>query len=99
MSSPHIVVYCKSWCPYCASAHDLLTSKGVSFQEIDIDAQPRERAEMIRRSGRYTVPQIFIGERHIGGSDDLHELDRAGELDKLLQAVTADPPSPAPRST
>ena len=57
----------------------------MDFQEIDIEAQPEQREEMIRRSGRRTVPQIFIGERHVGGSDDLHELDAAGGLDPLLQ--------------
>jgi len=86
MGAPHIVMYCKSWCPYCSSARALLSAKGVSFQDIDIEAQPEQREEMIRRSGRRTVPQIFIGERHIGGSDELHELDRAGGLDPLLQA-------------
>jgi glutaredoxin 3 len=85
MSAPHIQVYCKSWCPYCASALALLTSKGVTFEEIDIEAHPEQREEMIRRSGRRTVPQIFIGERHIGGSDDMHELDAAGGLDPLLR--------------
>ena len=86
MGAPQIVMYCKSWCPYCDSARALLNAKGVSFQDINIEAQPEQREEMIRRSGRRTVPQIFIGERHIGGSDDLHELDRAGGLDPLLQA-------------
>ena len=86
MSAPHVVVYSKSWCPYCASARALLTAKGVSFEEIDVEARPEQREEMIRRSGRRTVPQIFIGERHIGGSDDLHALDSAGGLDPLLQS-------------
>jgi glutaredoxin 3 len=63
----------------------LLASKDVPFQEIDIEAQPGEREAMIRRSGRSTVPQIFIGERHIGGSDELQELEEAGGLDPLLQ--------------
>jgi glutaredoxin 3 len=79
-------MYTKSWCPYCERARALLKSKGVSFREIDIESQPEERDEMIRRSGRRTVPQIFIGTRHIGGSDDIHELDAAGELDSLLHA-------------
>jgi glutaredoxin 3 len=79
-------MYCKSWCPYCSSARALLTAKGVSFEEIDIEARPEQREAMIRRSGRRTVPQIFFGERHIGGSDDLHELDSAGGLDPLLQS-------------
>jgi glutaredoxin 3 len=78
-------MYRTAWCPYCALAHDLLASKGVAFREIDIEAQPDEREHMVRRSGRTTVPQIFIGERHIGGSDDIHELDAAGGLDALLQ--------------
>jgi glutaredoxin 3 len=86
MAVPHIVIYSKSWCPYCERARSLLSRKGVSFVEIDIEVQPEQREEMIRRSGRRTVPQIFIDERHIGGSDDLHELDAAGGLDPLLQA-------------
>ena len=64
-------MYTNSWCPYCERARALLTAKACTFQEIDIEAQPAQRAEMIRRSGRRTVPQIFIGERHIGGSDDI----------------------------
>jgi glutaredoxin 3 len=79
-----VVMYAKSWCPYCERARALLTGKGVQFREIDIEAQPEQREEMIRRCGQYTVPQIFIGERHIGGSDDIHELDAAGGLDVLL---------------
>jgi glutaredoxin 3 len=86
MSTSQVVMYTKSWCPYCERARALLKSKGVSFREIDIESQPEEREEMIRRSGRRTVPQIFIGTRHIGGSDDIHELDAAGELDSLLHA-------------
>lgn len=80
-----VVMYSKSWCPYCTRARSLLTSKGAQITEIDIEAQPEQRAEMLRRAGRSTVPQIFIGERHIGGSDDLHELDAAGDLDSLLK--------------
>lgn len=85
MPPPHIVMYSTSWCPYCARARSLLTRKGVSFVEIDIEAQPGQREEMIRRSGRHTVPQIFIDERHVGGSDDLYDLDSAGGLDPLLR--------------
>ena len=85
MPAAQIVMYSTSWCPYCARARSLLTRKGVSFLDIDIEAQPEQREQMIRRSGRHTVPQIFIGERHIGGSDDLDELDSAGGLDPLLQ--------------
>jgi glutaredoxin 3 len=83
-AAPHILMYCKSWCPYCDRARALLRRKGASFEEIDIEQQPQRRAEMIQRSGRRTVPQIFVGDRHIGGSDDLHELDEAGGLDPLL---------------
>jgi len=84
MSAPPIVMYSKPWCPYCEQARALLTAKGVSYQDIDIEAQPEQREEMIRRSRRRTVPQIFIGERHIGGSDDMQELDSAGGLEPLL---------------
>jgi glutaredoxin 3 len=79
-------MYTKSWCPYCERARALLKAKGVAFSEIDIESQPEQREEMIRRSGRRTVPQIFIGTRYIGGSDDIHELDAAGGLDPLLLA-------------
>jgi thioredoxin reductase (NADPH) len=79
-----IVMYTKSWCPYCDQAKSLLREKGQSWTEIDIEAQPDERDEMIRRSRRTTVPQIWIGERHVGGFDDLADLERRGELDPLL---------------
>ena len=79
-----VLMYAKSWCPYCERARDLLQRKGVALQEIDIESQPGQREDMIRRCGQYTVPQIFIGERHVGGSDDLYELDAAGGLDALL---------------
>lgn len=83
---PRIVMYSTAWCPYCARARSLLQSKGAAFEDIDVEAQPARRAEMVARSGRTTVPQIFIGERHVGGCDDLHALDAAGGLDPLLQA-------------
>ncbi len=83
---PRIVMYSTAWCPYCARARSLLQSKGAAFEDIDVEAQPARRAEMVARSGRATVPQIFIGERHVGGCDDLHALDAAGGLDPLLQA-------------
>jgi len=79
-----IVMYTKSWCPYCDRAKSLLREKGQSWTEIDIEQQPERRDEMIRRSGRSTVPQIFIGDRHVGGFDDLADLERRGELDPLL---------------
>jgi glutaredoxin 3 len=81
---PAIVMYTKSWCPYCDRAKALLRDKGQSWAEIDIEAQDGRRAEMIERSGRSTVPQIWIGDRHVGGFDELAELERRGELDALL---------------
>jgi len=79
-------MYATSWCPYCERARALLRAKGVAFEEISIESDPARREEMIRRSGRRTVPQIFIQGQHIGGSDDLHALDAAGGLDPLLRA-------------
>ena len=84
MAAPKIEMYVNSWCPYCEFARQLLRRKGAAFAEISLEEQPERRAEMIQRSGRHTVPQIFIGEQHIGGSDDLYELDDAGALDVLL---------------
>ena len=85
-----VVIYVTSWCPYCARARELLASKGVALQEIDVDGEPAARAEMMSRSGRRTVPQIFIGETHVGGCDDLLDLDARGGLDKLLQTGVTD---------
>ncbi len=79
-----VVIYTKPTCPYCRAAKALLQDKGVAYQEIDIAGDPARRAEMIERSGRHTVPQVFIGARHIGGFDDLSALDQQGELDPLL---------------
>ncbi len=84
MSSPAVVMYTTGWCPYCSRARKLLESKGVGFEEFDVESQPGKRAEMQTRSGRRSVPQIFIGDQHIGGCDDLHALDDAGKLDGLL---------------
>ncbi|WP_439574234.1 glutaredoxin 3 [Phreatobacter sp.] len=82
-----IVIYTKDYCPYCHAAKDLLKSKGAAFTEVDILKHPERRAEMIQKAGgRTTVPQIFIGTRHVGGSDDIHALDAAGKLDPLLTA-------------
>jgi thioredoxin reductase (NADPH) len=81
---PAITLYTKPSCPYCTRAKQLLTQKGQVWSEIDIEADPARRAEMIDRSGRRTVPQIFIGDRHVGGFDDLRALEDAGELDALL---------------
>ena len=90
MTHPKVVMYATSWCPYCARARELLERKGVALEEIDIDAAPAARKEMMSRSGRSTVPQIFIGETHVGGCDDLHDLDARGGLDKLLQTGVKD---------
>lgn len=86
MAQPEIVMYSASWCPYCARALALLQSKNVQVTVLDVDAQPARRLEMQERTGRRTVPQIYIGDRHIGGCDDLHELDRSGGLDPLLRS-------------
>jgi glutaredoxin 3 len=85
---PGIVMYATGWCPYCARARALLESRNVTFEEIDIEALPAARAEMIARSGRRTVPQIFIGETHVGGCDDLMDLEASGGLDPLLKQGT-----------
>ncbi len=80
-----VVVYSTGWCPYCVRAKALLERKGVPFREIRVDEDPAERQTMLARSrGQRTVPQIFIGDRHVGGFDDLYALDKAGELDPLL---------------
>ena len=87
MSRPTIVVYTTGWCPYCQRARSLLTEKGLEIKEIDVDEDGKLREEMIARSGRRTVPQIFIGDRHVGGCDDLYALDGSGELDRLIQGA------------
>ncbi|CNF61491.1 glutaredoxin 3 [Yersinia bercovieri] len=79
-----IEIYTKATCPFCHRAKELLNSKGAAFHEIAIDNEPAKREEMIARSGRTTVPQIFIDGQHIGGCDDLHALDARGGLDPLL---------------
>ena len=84
---PAITIYTKGWCPYCSAAKTLLKEKGAAFTEIDIEAKPEKRAEMIQKAGgRTTVPQIFIGDRHVGGCDDLYALNDRGQLEPLLQA-------------
>ena len=80
-----VEMYATMWCPYCSRARMLLQGKGISFTEIDLDEEPGRRTEMVRRAqGRTSVPQIFIDGDHIGGSDDLVALDRAGQLDPKL---------------
>jgi glutaredoxin 3 len=84
---PDIEIYTQPWCPYCERAVSILTGKGVEFREIDAPNGSAARREATQRSGgRTTVPQIFIGGRHVGGCDDLVALDRAGKLDALLHA-------------
>jgi glutaredoxin 3 len=81
-----IVIYCSGFCPYCERARALLERKGVAFEEVRIDQEPERRAEMEQRAGgRTSVPQIFFGDRHIGGFDDMAALENAGELDALLK--------------
>ena len=82
-----VVMYTAEWCPYCRRAEALLRAKGVEIEKIDVDAQPDRRAEMQRRSNQRTVPQIWIGDTHVGGCDELHDLDRQGKLDPLLAAA------------
>ncbi|MBV4460803.1 glutaredoxin 3 [Pseudomonas sp. COR58] len=81
-----VIVYSSDYCPYCSRAKHLLASKGVAFDEIKVDGKPQVRAEMAQKAGRTSVPQIWIGGRHVGGCDDLYALERAGKLDALLKA-------------
>ena len=82
---PKVIMYTTGFCPYCKMAESLLRSKGVQeIEKIRIDLEPTQRSEMMGRTGRRTVPQIYIGERHVGGYDDLTQLDRKGELAALL---------------
>ena len=86
MSVASVTVYSSDFCPYCMRAKALLRKKGVAFEEICVDGRADLRAEMTARAGRTSVPQIWIGDRHVGGCDDLHELERCGDLDALLTA-------------
>jgi glutaredoxin 3 len=80
-----VTIYTKPFCPYCTSALELLDAKGVNYLELNISGKPELRAEMIQRSGgRMTVPQIFAGDRHLGGCDDIYALEGRGELDTVL---------------
>ncbi len=79
-----VIVYSTPYCPYCVRAKNLLQSKGIDYEEIDVARDPQLRGEMQQLSGAYTVPQIVINNRPIGGCDELHALERADELDKLL---------------
>ena len=84
---PKITIYTTNYCGYCFRAKALLNRKGAPFEEIDVSDPALRRVMMERANGGRTVPQIFIGERHVGGSDELHELDRRGQLDPLHQAA------------
>jgi glutaredoxin 3 len=82
-----VKMYTTGVCPYCQMAERLLTSKGVAgIEKVRVDLEPARRAEMMERTGRRTVPQIYIGDTHVGGYDELAALDRAGKLDELLRA-------------
>jgi glutaredoxin 3 len=83
-----VVMYSSAWCGYCARARALLEGKGVAFREIKVDEDPADRQAMLVRSGgRRTVPQIFIGDRHVGGFDELYALEKSGELDTILRGT------------
>lgn len=85
---PKVVMYCTAVCPYCVAAEQLLKKRGVEFiEKIRIDLEPARQAEMMERTGRRTVPQIYIGGTHVGGFDDLSALDAAGKLMPLLEGA------------
>jgi glutaredoxin 3 len=87
VSAPAIVLYVSGWCPFCQRAQGLLTKKGLTYRVVDIDEDATSREEMIARSGRRSVPQVFIGDKHVGGCDDLFALEGLGELDRMIQGV------------
>ncbi|MBK5926296.1 glutaredoxin 3 [Rhodobaculum claviforme] len=83
---PSVEIYTTPYCGFCVAAKRLLSRKGVTFSEVDLSRTPDRRPEMLRRAGgRHTVPQIFVGDTHVGGCDELYALDRAGKLDALLK--------------
>jgi glutaredoxin 3 len=82
-----VLMYATAACPFCQSAERLLLAKGVQIDKVRVDLEPERRAEMMKKSGRRTVPQIWIGSRHIGGCDDLYALEREGKLEALLEAT------------
>lgn len=90
MTTANVLMYSTGVCPYCVMAERLLKAKGVeTIEKVRIDLDPEQRAAMMQKTGRRTVPQIYIGDTHVGGFDDLSALDRAGKLDGLLQAQDA----------
>jgi glutaredoxin 3 len=87
---PRISMYCTAWCPYCIAAERLLATKGVAeIEKIRVDLEPARGAEMMQRSGRRTVPQIYFDDFHVGGFDDLAALDQAGKLEPMLGRESA----------
>lgn len=82
-----VTMYTTAVCPYCQMAERLLTAKGVQIEKVRVDIEPQRRVEMMEKTGRRTVPQIYVGDTHVGGYDDLSALDRAGELDELLKRL------------
>jgi len=86
-AAARVLMYCTAACPFCQSAEQLLRAKGARIEKVRVDLEPARRAEMVQKSGRGTVPQIWIGARHIGGCDELYALDRKGGLDPLLEAT------------
>ena len=87
--TPRVLMYLTASCPYCQAAERLLARKGVSeIERVRVDLEPARREEMVQKSGRRTVPQIWIGARHVGGCDELHDLEHSGELDQLLSKAT-----------
>lgn len=82
-----VIIYTSANCYYCVQAKKLLDQKGVAYQEIRVDLDPKQRDIMMQRSGRRTVPQIFIGDHHVGGCDDLYALEKSGKLDLLLKPL------------
>ena len=85
---PRVEIYTKTWCPFSVRAKELLGRKGVHYREIDVTTDSIKELEMVIRSERHTVPQIFIDDRHIGGSDELRAADESGQLDRLLSGET-----------
>tara|TARA_R110002072_G_scaffold112331_1_gene241291 strand:+ start:2448 stop:2717 length:270 start_codon:yes stop_codon:yes gene_type:complete len=81
---PEVIMYSSQYCPFCFRAKSIFQQKSVTFKELDVDANPQLRKEMMEKSGQRTVPQIWVGELHIGGCDDLMTIQRSGELDELL---------------
>jgi glutaredoxin 3 len=87
MTQPVVTVYVSDWCPYCQRAKSLLQQKQLVISEINVEEDEKSREEMLARSKRRTVPQIFIGDKHVGGCDELYALESSGELDRLIQGA------------